>query len=70
MIGPMKSSPGSYNITHHYAISMDSEDTRSWNVSKGGGVNAYPEIAADFHLWLDPKARLVIVRKRLQFSKN
>lgn len=49
---------------------MDSEDTRSWNVSKGGGVNAYPEIAADFHLWLDPKARLVIVRKRLQFSKN
>lgn len=22
---------------------------------KGGGVSAYPEIAADFHLWLDPK---------------
>ena len=21
---------------------------------KGGGVSAYPEIAADFHLWLDP----------------
>ena len=32
---------------------------------KGGGVRAYPEIAADFHLWLDPKARLAIVRKHL-----
>ena len=32
---------------------------------KGGGVKAYPEIAADFHLWLDPKARLAIVRKHL-----
>ena len=30
---------------------------------KGGGVSAYPEIAVDFHLWLDPKARLAIVRK-------
>lgn len=30
---------------------------------KGGGVSAYPEIAADFHLWLDPKVRLAIVRK-------
>lgn len=30
---------------------------------KGGGVRAYPEIAADFHLWLDPKTRLAIVRK-------
>ena len=29
---------------------------------KGGGVSAYPEIAADFHLWLAPKARLAIVR--------
>ena len=29
---------------------------------KGGGVSAYPEIAADFHLWLDPKARLAIMR--------
>lgn len=29
---------------------------------KGGGVSAYPEIAADFQLWLDPKARLAIVR--------
>lgn len=24
---------------------------------KGGSVNTYPEIAADFHLWLDPKTR-------------
>ena len=32
---------------------------------KGGGVSAYPEIAADFHLWLDPKARLSIVRAHM-----
>ncbi len=32
---------------------------------KGEGVKAYPEIAADFHLWLDPKARLAIVRKHM-----
>ena len=29
---------------------------------KGGGVKAYPEIAADFHLWLDPKMRLAMVQ--------
>ena len=34
---------------------------------KGGGVNAYPEIVADFHLWLDPKVRLAIVRKHMYF---
>lgn len=28
---------------------------------KGGGVRAYPEIAADFHLWLDPKERLTLI---------
>lgn len=33
---------------------------------KGGGVSAYPEIAADFHLWLDPKARLAIVKKNMK----
>ena len=32
---------------------------------KGGGVSAYPEIAADFHLWVDPKMRLAIVRKQM-----
>lgn len=32
---------------------------------KGGGVKAYSEIAANFHLWLDPKARLAIVRKHM-----
>lgn len=32
---------------------------------KGGGVKACPEIAADFHLWLDPKMRLAIVRTNL-----
>ena len=32
---------------------------------KGGGVSAYPEIVADFHLWLDPKTRLAIVRKHM-----
>ena len=29
---------------------------------KGGGVRAYPEIAADFLLWLDPAERLALVR--------
>lgn len=29
---------------------------------KGGGVSAYPEIAADFCLWLDPAERLALVR--------
>lgn len=29
---------------------------------KGGGVSAYPEIAADFHLWLDPVERLALIR--------
>ena len=29
---------------------------------KGGGVSAYPEIAADLRLWLDPKERLVMIR--------
>ena len=32
---------------------------------KGGGVSAYSEIAADFHLWLDPKVRLATVRKHI-----
>lgn len=30
---------------------------------KGGGVKAYPKIAADFHLWLDHRTRLAVVRK-------
>jgi len=29
---------------------------------KGGGVSAYPEIAADFQLWLNPAERLALVR--------
>ncbi len=29
---------------------------------KGGGVSAYPEIAADFQLWLDPAGRLALIR--------
>lgn len=29
---------------------------------KGGGVSAYPEIAADFRLWLNPAERLALVR--------
>jgi len=32
---------------------------------KGGGVSAYPEIVADFQLWLDPKARLAVVRQHM-----
>ena len=30
---------------------------------KGGGVSAYPEIAADFRLWLDPAERLALIRQ-------
>ncbi len=37
---------------------------------KGGGVSAYPEIAADFHLWLDPNTRLAIVRNHTQFYQS
>ena len=29
---------------------------------KGGGISAYPEIAADFRLWLDPEERLALIR--------
>lgn len=29
---------------------------------KGGGVKAYPEIAADFRLWLNPAERLALVK--------
>jgi len=29
---------------------------------KGGDVSAYPEIAADFRLWLDPAERLALIR--------
>ena len=29
---------------------------------KGGGVKAYPGIAADFRLWLDPAERLALIR--------
>ena len=29
---------------------------------KGGGVRAYPEIAADFRLWLNPAERLALVK--------
>lgn len=29
---------------------------------KGGGVTAHSEIALDFHLWLDPAARVAMVR--------
>ena len=29
---------------------------------KGGGVSAYPEITADFKLWLNPKKRLALLR--------
>lgn len=37
---------------------------------KGGGVRAYPEIAADFLLWLDPAERLALVRMVQSFGKN
>lgn len=37
---------------------------------KGGGVSAYPEIAADFHLWLDPAERLALVRLIQEMETN
>ena len=29
---------------------------------KGGGIMAHPDIASDFHMWLDPRLRLVLVK--------
>ena len=37
---------------------------------KGGGVSAYPEIVADFRLWLDPAERLALVRLAQKGRKN
>ena len=37
---------------------------------KGGGVNAYPEIAADFRLWIDPAERLALVRMVRSLGKD
>jgi len=39
---------------------------------KGGGVSAYPEIAADFRLWLDPTERLTLLRsiRNIESSKQ
>ncbi len=39
---------------------------------KGGGVSAYPEIAADFRLWLDPAERLTLLRsiRNIESSKQ
>lgn len=37
---------------------------------KGGGVSAYPEIAADFRLWLDPAERLALVRLMCRMNVN
>lgn len=42
-------------IRKTYAVGM--------RVKQGsGGVSAYPEIVADFHIWLDPVERLALVR--------
>ena len=35
-----------------------------------GGVSAYPEIAADFRLWLDPVERLALVRLTKEVKPN
>ena len=51
-------------IRRTYAVGMRVKQ------GKGGGVSAYPEIAADFHLWLDPKMRLAIVRPHAQFWQS
>lgn len=37
---------------------------------KGGGVSAYPEIVADFRLWLDPAERLALVRLMLDIKAD
>lgn len=37
---------------------------------RGGGVSAYPEIVADFHLWLDPAERLALVRLAQEIKKG
>ncbi len=37
---------------------------------KGGGVSAYPEIAADFRLWLDPAERLALIRMAREIRTN
>ena len=39
---------------------------------KGGGVSAYPEIAADFRLWLNPTERLILLRsiRNIESSKQ
>jgi len=37
---------------------------------KGGGVSADPEIAADFHLWLDPAERLALIRMAREIRTN
>lgn len=29
---------------------------------KGGGVKAHPDIASDFHMWLNPSVRLALIR--------
>lgn len=37
---------------------------------KGGGVRAYPEIAADFQLWLNPAERLALIRLTRMTADN
>lgn len=37
---------------------------------KGGGVRAYPEIAADFRLWLNPAERLALIRLTRMTADN
>jgi len=37
---------------------------------KGGGVSAYPEIAADFRLWLNPEERLALLRSKNETHIN
>jgi hypothetical protein len=37
---------------------------------KGGGVSAYPEIAADFRLWLDPVEKLALIKMVREMKTN
>lgn len=36
---------------------------------KDGGVSAYPEITMDFHMWLEHRIRLEIVKKSIRLRR-
>ena len=65
-----KDSPG-YIIQSWMRSRNTLEFLRQWeNDMNGEFVSAYPEIAADFHLWLDPAERLALVRLICRMNVN